>query len=179
MKNNSITGWKIIAIIGCFCGIIYFWLVVLNIFRAEIFSAKSENSLNKQEFSLALEYANRATRLNPNEPAYLRRRAKILLLFPLAGQKEKDLARKDIQKAILLNPHNLATLRNSIPLMYQLSPQTFYRKLYNTYPSDAGILVSLAYYQRKLRLEEDLQKTLSQIKKLRPDLLEWHPYLIN
>ena len=187
MKNRAVLKGFITAFLfGC---LVCFWIKIGFMFLADVFSAKSETALENLDFSRSLKYSSEAIELNPQEPAYYRRRAKILLL----SSSKKD-ALKDISVAIELNPKNLATLRNSIPLMHLMAlqnlteetvdlnylPKTreFYLYLFETYPNDAGVLVSLASYQRKLGLKEDLDQTLHRISQLRLDLLEWHPLLV-
>lgn len=158
-------------------------------FLAEFYSAKSEELLIDGDLVLSLNYANKAIELNSREEAYYRRRAKVFI-----AQSSKEEALQDISAAINLNPNNLATLRNVVPQMYFLSlkdpymevidetylpkASEFYKYMYSTYPNDAGILVSLAYYQKKLGLTDDYLKTLDRISLLRSDLLEWHPLLL-
>lgn len=179
-------------IIGCLIGV---WIKFGSLFLADYYSQKAEDALEKGEYTSSLKYSTQAIALNPKEESYYRRRAKVSLIF---SAKEDVLM--DINTAIELNPKNLATLRNVIPLMYYLSLQNpmaqnsseelvdleyfpkaveFYRYMFHIYPNDAGILVSLAYYQGKLGLDEDLDQTLQRIRILRPDLLEWHPLLVN
>lgn len=185
-------------------GALLFWRRLGSFLLADIYSNFSEKTLIDLDFSSSLGFANKAIALNPMEPAYYRRRAKILLLSQdvlKAAISPKELALEDMKASIELNSKDLATLRNVIPLFYYLSlanifeassmesPQIdknynqqaiqFYNFLAETYSTDAGILVSLASYQKKLGLKEELNQTLHQIEILRPDLLEWHPLLIN
>jgi tetratricopeptide (TPR) repeat protein len=110
----------------------------------------------------------------------------------------KLLTLKDIVKAQELNPGNLSTLRGSVSLYYFLSLQdikqansgaesagnidsfyadlakNYYKNLSAAYPTDAGVLVLTAKYQKLLGLTDDYERTVSQIKTLRPDLLDWY-----
>ncbi len=183
--KNSLKIFLSLLLTGC---LICLWVKLGSVFLADFYSAKSEKALEEMDFARALKYSTKAIDLNPKEEAYFRRRAKVLIL------SSKEEALKDILFAIDLNPRSLATLRNTIPLMYLLSLQNpleatvdlnylsktkeFYAYLFENYPNDVGILVSLAHYQKKLGLEEDLAQTLPRIKQLRPDLLEWHPLLL-
>ena len=68
---------------------------------------------------------NKAIKSNENEPAYRRQKAKVLLAQKVltTGLNEKrlaDSALESLRKAEALNPRNLTTLRNSIPLYYFL-----------------------------------------------------------
>ncbi len=183
--KNSLKIFLSLLLTGCLVGL---WVKLGSVFLADFYSAKSEKAFGKMDLAKALKYSTEAIELNPKEESYYRRRAKVLVLV------SKEEALRDILFAIELNPKNLATLRNVLPLMYLLSlqnppevtvdtnylpkTQEFCAYLFERYPNDAGILVSLAHYQKKLGLEADLSQTLTRIKRLRPDLLEWHPLLL-
>ncbi|MFC1622299.1 tetratricopeptide repeat protein [Patescibacteria group bacterium] len=113
--------------------------------------------------------------LNPNEPTYYRYLAKQHLL-----EDNEEAAFEDIISAISLNPKNLTTLRNIIPIFYFLGPgyipQTleYFAHLKKTYPNDLGILADIAKYEKRMGLMTDFKKTYEIGKKLRPDLVEWH-----
>jgi len=47
-----------------------------------------------------------------------------------------------------------------------------------TYPTDAGVLVSISHYEKLLNLVPAYEETLSIVKELRPDLLDWHPLIV-
>jgi hypothetical protein len=196
MKSKK---WIKLLLTGIFLGgLLCFWKLIGSMFLADVYSARSEKSLENLDFNSSIKFAEKAIALNSMEPAYYRREAKLLLISPAGGNNSrKELALKDIQTSIDLNSKNLATLRNSIPLLSYLALQDpnskdspsldeqylpfvrdFYFSLFEDYPNDVGILVSLAHYQRKLGLTKDLNQTLHRIELLRPDLLEWHPLLL-
>ncbi|OGC38962.1 hypothetical protein A3K42_00400 [candidate division WWE3 bacterium RBG_13_37_7] len=56
---------------------------------------------------------------------------------------------------------------------YDFIVHDFYAWVKTTYANDAGVLVSIAEYEKKLGWSEDYEKTLQMIKVLRPDLLNW------
>lgn len=178
---------------------IYFMLVksFVSIYSADIYYTRSRDLVEEVRFSDALKFVNKAIKQNPLEPAYYRGRAKILTLSALYSLGEEDkfnlkkAAYEDLQRAFGLNISNLATIRNSIPLYYYLSlknisenesfdheylviAQRLFENVKIKYPNDVGVYIAVAKYEKKLGLEEDLDKTLTRIRELRPDLLEWH-----
>ena len=50
----------------------------------------------------------------------------------------------------------------------------FYNETKNNYPNDAGVILGVAKYEKKLGLEESYQNSVERIKFLRPDLLDWN-----
>jgi len=110
--------------------------------------------------------------LNKYEPTYYRYRAKQRLL-----EGDKVGALSDVEKAVAVNPKNLTTLRNIIPIYYFLNvseTQEYFNYLKITYPNDLGILADIAEYEQKLNHMEDFRQTVQQAKSLRPDIVEWH-----
>lgn len=120
--------------------------------------------------------------------------------------KIKSQTYKDLVTARNLNPQNLATLRGEIPLYYFLAlkdlsdmannqsqeiktdlnftdlhylqlAKAYYIRLSQTYPNDVGVQAQIAKYQKMLGLLDDLEVTVSTIRKLRPDLLDWYTNL--
>lgn len=169
-----------------------------SVYFADVYSVRSEQNLNENNGVLALKYANKAVGLNGLEPLYLRRRAKVYIVLSALGDPEyKMLALKDLEKAYQLNPTNLATIRNSVPLYYFLAmkdlnrtyekenidPQflpsavKYFEQTSSVSPNDVGIYVLLAKYQNRLGIKQELEKSVARIKILRPDLLEWHESL--
>lgn len=152
----------------------------------------SQRALKESNFERALLYANKSIEKNSNEPRYYYGRAKVYI-----GNANKDEALADLQKAQELNPKNLVTLRNVVPIYYFLSifdlsktssvnnldekyytvTKAFYSDLKNYSPTDVGINVLLAKYEKRLGMEQEYKKSLEIIKSLRPDLLDWHPNL--
>ncbi len=170
-----------------------FIIKTTQLYKADILITKAEIALEQTKTETGLEVANKAIRLNPQEPYYYRQRARIYIVL---GKKDKALA--DLTKAYELNPNNLATLRNNIPLYYFLSVEDIYQpttqnnldqkyiaiakqylsELKHRFPNDVGTLVDIAKYEQKLGLTTEFAQSVEQIKVIRPDLLEWHEVFI-
>ena len=157
---------------------------ILKIFFADVYYFYSQKDSNLG-YSDKIIYSKKATRLNPNEPAYLLGKARVLLSVNVdLTESDKINALALIDKAISLNDTNVVTLSNSIPLYAYLvdsfdveyvdKTKIFYNQLKKNYSNDLGILVKIASYERKLGLEDDYEDTLNQIEILRPDILNWH-----
>jgi|GEM_PF-1147715 tetratricopeptide (TPR) repeat protein len=177
--------------------------VVVNVqfarhYLADTANKKSQDLFAKGNVQQALSYANTAVRANPYEPFYYRTRAKTYVL-QTAGQDTditqqlKLLALADMDYARKLNPNNLLTLRGLVPLYYFLALKDIsateetakdpgyvelarerYTQLVTSYPTDVGVLVLVAKYQKLLGLTEDYTSTIDRVAALRPDLLEWY-----
>lgn len=180
--------------------VIAFYLVCLNkfigIFMADVYYTASKGKLAEMRVEEARLYVTRAVELNHEEPSYYRHKAKVLLAELSISKEEKirDDVMTVLTQAQALNPHNLTTLRNIIPLYYFLAvgnmdgpsgPDNFadtyfpvtrdyYSNLKNTYPNDLGMYADVAKYQRKLGLEEDFRDTKERAALMRPDVVEWH-----
>jgi len=178
-------------------------LYTLNtIFSADINFKQGKIALSQGIYDSALLYFNSAIEKNPNESYYYEGRSQSLVFLSLLSEKPedrkalKDLALKDLEYGFNLNPKNLRFIRNNISTYYFLGvkntemPVTYDYDFRDTvkdyfyfiktaYPTDVGILVDLYKYEKLLGWEEDYIVTLDRIKSLRPDLLDWHPYLIN
>lgn len=177
----------------------YVLLIILfaRMYLADVFYESSQSSFANQDYEKAEQFASRAASLNPNEPAYLRHRAKTLIMMSFSQNNAvfKSQAYDDLISAYHLNPKNLATIRNSVPLLYFLSvkdytiPATsgtnidlnffnltkdYYANVKNISQTDVGIFVLLAKYEKKLGLVDEYNESIKKITNLRPDLLEWH-----
>ncbi len=192
---------KLTKIVLIFVNIV---LVVIfaKFFAADINAKKIDVAVKDLNFEKALKNANSAIKMNPHEPYYYRQRAKIFVL--LAAQENldkkvyKEQALNDLQSGYKLNTDNLATLRNSIPYYYflakddfalQQDPNTnvnidgdfapttldFYKTTKNRFNTDAGVIVTIAKYEKLLGFNKEYVKSVEMLKKLRPDLLEWYP----
>ena len=159
----------------------------------------SQKVLKTADYERAIKYANTSITKNPNEPRYYYGRAKAYLATTVALNSEdttkvKEKALRDLQTAQELNPSNLVTLRNMVPLYYFLaskdlkaSPsasnvdqlhlsttQNYYRDFKNYSPNDVGLYALAAKYEKRLGLMQDYQESIRNVKRLRPDLLEWY-----
>lgn len=183
---------------------VLFVQLVLKIYSADVAAAGSEKALNRGSMQTSLAKANESLEKNPYEPAYYRQRAKVLLTYTLTSTDEekdkiKNLALQDLETAYILNPYNIATLRNSAALYmilatedlakpsgpnnidddYTETTRIYFRNLKESFPSDVGVHVLTAKLEKRLGFAEEYENSVKRIKELRPDLLEWHPDLIN
>lgn len=176
-----------------------------KIYLADIYFGYSENLLADGENIEALLAVNKAIKYNNQEPSYYRQRAKVYVASTanaLQGSKEledlKQLALQDLITGHEINPKNLATIRNSTPLYFYLAnkdlsltatkenldpeyseiTKEYLIQMQNYLPSDVGVQVLAAKYQKRMNFENDLKESRERIKELRPDLLEWHPDLL-
>ncbi|HBY10256.1 hypothetical protein A2473_01525 [candidate division WWE3 bacterium RIFOXYC2_FULL_42_13] len=173
---------------------------VNRIYSADKLSVRSADFLRKEEYEKALNTANGSLELNPLEPSYYRTRA---LVYLTVGILEKDGVKKniykksayaDLQRALVLNPDNLVTERNLVPVYYFLANEdpaakpggnnhdsefigeakNYFQMLKAKYSRDAGVISLVAEYERKLGLTEEYEKSKEMVRILRPDLLEWY-----
>jgi hypothetical protein len=166
--------------------------IFVKFFIADVNAKKVDFLIKNKGLSSALNSSNSAIRLNPQEPYYYRQRAKAFLLMaiqePQNNKKYKQKALDDLNTALSLNYENLATIRNSIPYYYFLAKDeevvsnhfiletsNFYKTTKSRFPTDAGVLVTVAKYEKLLGLTKEYEQSKQMIKKLRPDLLEWYP----
>lgn len=159
----------------------------------------SQRALKRSDFQLALNQANKSIKKNPREPRYYYGRAKVLLASTVGQTPEdrqylKQLAVEDLVIAQRINPTNLVTLRNMVPLYYYLATEDleksttesnidgnylettkiYYQSIKNYSPTDVGIYALLAKYEKKLNLTRELEISIQDIQRLRPDLLQWY-----
>lgn len=187
-------------------GIVYVSLINIFItnFKADRAYKRAQNSFDKNDINNAYQNIEKALTLNPNESTYYRERAKVLLALSLNTSSKdnrvlKDLALKDLDKSIALNPNNLVASRNATAIYYFLSVEDLTKEqskdnldqdyikhilkhlntLETKYKNDLGVQILIAKHEKKLGLENKYLATLENIKQLRPDILEWHPDLIN
>ncbi len=187
---------KFIALIIVWVLAVYGVRQVGRIYDADRYSVLASYNMEKGEYSEAMKYADLSIKLNPNEPSYYRVRALAYLAFNVLEKNPayKEKAQKDVLSAISLNPDNLVTKRNFVPIMYFLAgkdyddgsccvdrdskyfkdTEEYFQNLKNDYPQDAGIISLVAEYEKKLKMEEEYTESVEIIRKLRPDLLEWY-----
>lgn len=178
-------------------GLFIFWVFLcVRYYTADVYFKKSQDYLKKGKYSEALVYINKSVNLNPNEPNYYRGRAKILTISLVEKQKPdlKNLIYEDLNKAINLNQNNLVTLRNSVPIYYFLAvkdifgamsientddyyisqTKNFYKDFKNKFSNDIGVVTLIAKYEKKLGLIKEYKESEDIVRKIRPDLLNWH-----
>jgi len=159
--------------------VLYGYLLIhsWNTLSADESYMAGQKELSKGNIEKAIEYANKSIRKNPEEPRYRYGRAKILLASTVDStdkDNEKVNAHKDLIKAQTLNPKNLVTLRNIVPLYYFLSihdltqtnsnenidetyikhTESYLKTLKQEYPNDLGVHILAAKYEKKLNLIE-------------------------
>jgi len=175
-------------------------VIFIRIFFADINYKRSQALLNGNYLESAVNLSEKAVSQNPLEPNYYKGRAKVYLIkflyvkdLSIKSQiKEKILA--DLEKAYFLNENNLVTIRNIFPLYYLLALkdinlETFQNNTDSKYLevtkeflefnkkrfwNDAGVIASVAKYERKLGLVREYSESVQRIMELRPDLLDWY-----
>jgi len=168
----------------------------INLYFADVYYTASKSELENGQIEDAAEHIVRASKLNNHEPAYRRQKAKILLATLIWADEDevREEVLKNLEKAYELNPKNLATLRNSIPLYYFLASgamekvgngenvdadyiaitRNYYLSLKNTYQNDLGLYADVAKYEKKLGLDGDFSETKKKAEIMRNDVIEWH-----
>ncbi|MFC1700348.1 hypothetical protein ACFLZ4_01735 [Patescibacteria group bacterium] len=179
-------------------GIFGLWsLYWAKVYISDMYFKKSQIYLVAESLERALKYSDKAVKFNSWEPNYYRGRAKVLTVS-LVSNKDvtsvKENILSDLKKAEELNPRNLVTLRNSVPIYYFLAikdisltsgllnlderyldaTKEFFKTLKNSYSHDVGVIVLLAEYERKLGLDDEYMESRKIVERLRPELLNWH-----
>lgn len=175
-------------------------VIFIRIFFADINYKKSQAMLDEDYSGSAMSLSEKAVNQNPFEPNYYRGRAKVNLIkllyvedLPTKSQiKERILA--DLVKAYSLNENNLVTIRNIFPLYYFLAvkdinlgtaenntdskyleiTKDFLESNKKRFWNDAGVVASVAKYEKKLDFIQEYGESVQRIMELRPDLLDWH-----
>ncbi len=175
-------------------------VIFIRIFSADINYKRSQALLDENHLESAVNLSEKAVSQNPFEPNYYKGRAKVYLIKFLYV---KDISTKsqikgnilaDLEKAYSLNENNLVTIRNIFPLYYLLALRDINLETFqnNTDPkylevtkeflefnkkrfwNDAGVIASVAKYERKLGLVKEYSESVQRIMELRPDLLDWY-----
>lgn len=190
MVGSSKNMKRILLILLIWGGLFSFWTVLSSIYSADKLAEKSENYLAKMDTEMAEKLINKAINKNGQEPNYYRIKAKILTVG--MGSKEDILI--NLQKALSLNPNNLVTARNCVPLFYFLAinnvslpasvdnvdekyivvARDYFKSVKEKYAHDVGVISLIARYEKKLGLTEDYENSVEIVKGLRPDLLDWY-----
>lgn len=179
---------KFLLIVLIWVGVIKLWTILWNYYSADLKYVKSQNYLSKRDTQMAKVLIDQAIQKNPQEPNYYRGKAKILIVSDV---NNRDAILVQFKKAEELNPENLVTLRNLIPLYYfLLAPEAsvgavydekylsivkdFYKRVKENYAHDAGVVSAVARYEKKLGFKTEYRESVEIIRKLRPDLLDWY-----
>ena len=175
-------------------------VVFLRMFFADINYEKSQAMLTENYSESVLRLSEKAVSQNPLESNYYRGRAKVNLIRLLYIEdsqtkiqvKEDILA--DLVKAYSLNENNLVTIRNMFPLYYFLAlkdinlgptadnidtkyidiTKNFLETNKKRFWNDAGVVASVAGYEKKLGFVVEYSESVKRIMELRPDLLNWY-----
>ncbi|MFA6981529.1 MAG: O-antigen ligase family protein [Patescibacteria group bacterium] len=165
----------------------------LTYYSADVDLVMSMTKFKENKLDLSLSYITKAVKKNPNEPNYPKQAARIYTAKSAESPEAKALALENIEKAYALNPGNLATKRDVIPLYFFLAVRdiklpegsdntdskylpiavNYFATLKNEYPTDAGTLVDIARYEKRIDLES-YEKTREMVENLRPDIITWH-----
>lgn len=166
-----------------------------RIYRADVYAKKSEIALKQLEIDDSLTYARKAAKLNPNEPYYQRAYGKALLTKSLNNKAYKSQVLNAVKKAEKLNGINLATLRNNVPIYYYLAleditskkkannnidtyyykeAERYFKQVKTSYPDDLGVAVLIAKHELLLGMTAEHAKSIENITRLRPDILNWY-----
>lgn len=166
---------------------------------ADVYSEYAQGVLVEQNLSGSISAIDKAIQLNPLEPNYYRLRARIYVnLLSSQDSNVKDQIKKfihnDLKKAYELNPKNLVTIRNVIPIYYFLGAQdislagskdnvdpnyvhvvsAFYAQTKMYVPNDVGVYALIYTYEKRLGLDSEYEESLKRVMDLRPDLIEWY-----
>jgi tetratricopeptide (TPR) repeat protein len=179
----------------------------VKMYAADVAFTHSQALVSSGQITDALAEANKAVAENPLEPNYYRGRAKVELVETALVEHNDVLPIKvqmlaDLRKAYELNPNNLVTLRNLMPLYYYLALKDLSRSDVTTaadnidqnffavsknflettktrFPNDAGVWLLAARYEKKLGMSTEFEASRAHVRQLRPDLLDWNADLAN
>lgn len=179
---------KFIYILLIWVVTVLIWRLLENIYSADVLYERSQLYLARGDIEMASNLADKSIRNNGFEPNYYRGRAKVHIVGAIntngnLSDIEKEKVLSDLKKAVSLNPDNLVTLRNVIPLYYFLAEidgkyfaatHDYFRQVKHKFSDDAGVVSSIAKYERKMGLTEEFNESVKIIRKLRPDLLDWY-----
>lgn len=175
-------------------------VIFIRIFFADINYKKSQAMITGGYSESATSLSEKAVNQNPFEPNYYRGRAKekfIKLLYvedASAKSQIKERVLADLVKAYSLNENNLVTIRNIFPLYYFLAvkdmnletsennidpkyigvTKEFLESNKKRFWNDAGVVASVAKYEKKLGFAKEYSESVQRIMELRPDLLDWY-----
>lgn len=192
---------KIFLIAVLWLGTFFWTRTVWDNYSADAHYEKSQHQIDSGDYYEALESINSALTLNPYEPNYYRGRARINVISLSVVQEEfipeiKKEIQDDLIHAYILNPDNLVTMRNLVPLYYfiatkditvredsaNLDPEylentkSFIQRLKDRFVNDAGVYVLVARYEKRLGLTKEFGDSVKRINVLRPDLLDWYQF---
>lgn len=199
--KTSVGRWekytKLLLLLLIWAGYLFIFKISTSFYKADADFKESQDIIKAGDLDKSIYLVNRSIELNPLEPNYYRGRAKINTVSLVSTgdiEKVKESIYLDLKKADELNPSNLVTLRNSVPIYYFLAVRDFYSvpgpdnhdpkyfgivsdfysKVKRDYWNDIGVLLSVAKYEKKLGMEDAYNETVIRVKELRPDILEWH-----
>jgi hypothetical protein len=176
-----------------------FFKICSNNYNADKMYEKAKDAVDKVDLSNAFKYSETAIKLNPLEPNYYRMRARVLINYLPYKDKSvrtftKQLIVRDLENAYNLNPENLVTIRNIVPLYYFVAVENvsspagpanvdpyfvdpaknFFMLAKNYSKNDVGVYALVAKYEKRLNLMEEYNDSVEKVRDLRPDLLDWY-----
>lgn len=185
-------------VIVVWLGVFFAIKTFARLYTADVSAKKSAHYLDINELDLALFLANTAIVENPQEPNYYRNRAKVATVrlalgYVKPGEDAKEEIYADLKQAYDLNPNNLVTMRNLMPLYFYLAQidinkapskenldpkyfelaKDYLENVKHRFQTDTGVLVFVGRYEKKLGLVTEFAETIQLVSNLRPDLLEW------
>jgi hypothetical protein len=175
-------------------------VIFIRMLLADMNYEKSQEMLGGQYLKYAANLSEKSVSQNPYEPNYYKGRAKVNLMrlayvdYQLPKPLIKELILADLVKAYSLNKDNLVTIRNIFPLYYFLAmndislgtadnntdpkyieiTKEFLESNKKRFWNDAGVVASVANYERKLGFVREYGESVQRIMELRPDLLNWY-----
>ncbi|MBN1162871.1 hypothetical protein JXA34_03975 [Patescibacteria group bacterium] len=198
-KSRLVNSIKYTGFFGIIVVLFIYLQMLFRIYYADVCFENAVRSIDRGEYDIAVVYVNQAIKSNSEEPNYLRLKAKALILISTDATGDesyeyKTVALDSLRKAYELNPNNLVTIRNSVPLYYYLSVHDyslppsvdnlddrfiryaadFFETVKERYSHDVGVITLIAKYENRLGLYEEYNDSVSLVEKLRPDLLDWH-----
>lgn len=190
---------KLIKITLVIVIVVLFFRVCYRSFAADVAYKSAIAAIDNYDLPTALDSADTAIKLNPEEPNYYRIQARIFLNYlPSKTLHEQQVIKRlvinDLQTAYNLNPKNLVTIRNIIPLYYFVAAKDitsvasdknidpdfikytkdFYASVKDYSPNDAGVYALVARYEKRLGLVNEYNASVAKVRSLRPDLLDWY-----
>jgi hypothetical protein len=175
-------------------------VILFRVFFADINYAKSQEVIAGGYTKSVSVLSEKSVSQNPFEPNYYRGKAKVDLLKllyvsdPATKLQIKERVLADLVKAYSLNENDLVTIRNELPLYYFLAlkdiglgttqnntdprylgiAKEFFESNKKRFWNDAGVIASVAKYEKKLGFVQEYSESVQRIMILRPDLLDWY-----
>lgn len=160
---------------------VWFSYKCATIFVASSYAFSAQQAYLHTNYELADYYISKALAFRPNQPQYLIQQGFIAIKL-----KHTETVQQAISTSLKHSSTSYILQRDIMPLLvegvrHNMLPasfaQNYFTTLQTTYPTDLGVQVQVAEGQKALNFETDHTKTLTLIKNLRPDILEWNTTL--